>query len=77
MELYGTPASGGAAVGRVYRYLPFRPEIVRAKLPPERVPAACRRLEEATGRAVEAAESFGSGGVFLAKLAIDLEKRIS
>ncbi len=23
-----------------------------------------RRLEEATGRAVEAAESFGSGGVF-------------
>ena len=36
-----------------------------------------RRLEEATGRAVEAAESFGSGGVFLAKLAIDLEKRIS
>ena len=57
MELYGTPASGGAAVGRVYRYLPFRPEIVRAKLPPERVPAACRRLEEA--RAAAEAELEG------------------
>ena len=36
-----------------------------------------RRLAEATERAVEAAARFGEDGGFLAKLAIDLQSRIS